>query len=364
MPFAKQEMKKQVLLLGGTGAMGNHLVEILSNGDYEVSVTSRSQRKQKTGVSYIQGNAHDDMFLDTVLGMRKWDVIVDFMIYNSTEFSNRVERLLNACGQYVFLSSSRVYADSKSPITEDSPRLLDVCKDKKYLLTDEYALSKAREENVLFKSKRKNWTIIRPYITYSEIRLQLGVLEKDYWLYQALHDRTVVFSKDIASKTTTLTYGYDVARGIAALLGKEEPLGEVFHITVSEHHTWQEIFDTYCRVLEDELGKKPKVLMLDVNPRVNIEGHDWQVKYDRYYNRVFDNSKIAKFIDVSTFKPTLQGLEECLREFIHHPFYRIGGYGDFAMYDRITGEWMPLSEICGFKNRIKYLLRRTILPLK
>lgn len=357
-------MKKNILLLGGTGAMGNHLVNILNDDAYDIFVTSRSLRKNKSGVTYVQGNAHDDTFLNSLLKMRTWDIIVDFMIYGSMEFSNRIGLLLNSCAQYVFLSSSRVYANSEKPITEDSPRLLDVCKDEKYLLTDEYALSKAREENVLFNAKRKNWTIIRPYITYSEIRLQLGVLEKDYWLYQALHDRTIVFSKDIASKTTTLTYGYDVARGIAAILGKETALGEIFHITVAEHHTWQEIFDMYLRVLEDEFGKKPKVLMLDENPRMKIPGHEWQVKYDRYYNRIFDNSKIAKFVDVNTFKPTLEGLEQCLREFVHHPTYRIDGYGDFAMYDRITGEMMPLSEIYPLKNKIKYLLRRTILPLK
>lgn len=357
-------MRKNVLLLGGTGAMGNHLVHILRNGDFSVYVTSRGKRKSVENVTYIMGNAHDDAFLDTLLVQNEWDVIVDFMIYGSAEFKHRVGRLLAACKQYVFLSSSRVYADSKKPITESSPRLLDVCHDIDYLKTDEYALSKAREENVLLESEHKNWTIIRPYITYSEIRLQLGVLEKDYWLYQALHDRTIVFSKDIASKTTTLTYGYDVACGIASIIGKDDALGEIFHITVDEHHTWQEIFDMYLRVLEEELGKKPKVLMLDENPRMQIKGHAWQVKYDRYYNRMFDNEKIGKYIDVKTFKPTLAGLEQCLRDFIHHPSYRIKGWGDFAMYDRITGEWTPLSEIPTWKNRIKYLLRRTVLPLK
>lgn len=171
-------MNKSILLLGGTGAMGNHLVQILNDGNHNVFVTSRRHRQNRSGVTYIQGNAHDEDFLNSVLAKVEWDVIVDFMIYGTDEFSCRVNKLLKACKQYVFLSSSRVYADSKEPITEQSPRLLDVCKDEEYLKTDEYALSKAREENVLFNSEYKNWTIIRPYITYSEIRLQLGVLEK------------------------------------------------------------------------------------------------------------------------------------------------------------------------------------------
>lgn len=43
-------MKKSVLLLGGTGAMGNHLVQILKEKDYEVFVSSRSDRKSHDNV--------------------------------------------------------------------------------------------------------------------------------------------------------------------------------------------------------------------------------------------------------------------------------------------------------------------------
>lgn len=44
-------MKKTVLLLGGTGAMGNHLVHILGEKDFEVFVTSRSDRKSQGNVT-------------------------------------------------------------------------------------------------------------------------------------------------------------------------------------------------------------------------------------------------------------------------------------------------------------------------
>ena len=173
----------KILILGGTGAMGVHLVNLLSsNPNCRITVTSRSRREGKDNVSYVQGNGHDIAFLNTLL-KDKYDVIVDFMNYHTEEFRERYRILLNACGQFVYLSSSRVYADSDSPITEESPRLLDVTTDAEYLRTDEYALAKARQENLLRESEHKNWTIIRPYITYSEIRLQLGVLEKEAWLY-------------------------------------------------------------------------------------------------------------------------------------------------------------------------------------
>lgn len=196
----------KILLLGGTGAMGVHLSKILNNQGEDVYVTTRRERKGM-GITYIQGNAHENAFLSDILQKYHFDVLIDFMIYNTSEFADRVDLLLSSVGQYIFLSSSRVYADSQTPITENSPRLLDVYKEEEYLKTDEYALSKARQEDILHRSGKNNWTVIRPYITYSEIRLQLGVLEKELWLYRALNGRTIVFSKDIAEKVLRLHMG-------------------------------------------------------------------------------------------------------------------------------------------------------------
>lgn len=50
------------------------------------------------------------------------------------------------------MSSARVYAENNALISEDSPRLLDVSTDAVYLRTNEYALAKAREENILRNS--------------------------------------------------------------------------------------------------------------------------------------------------------------------------------------------------------------------
>lgn len=351
----------KILIFGGTGAMGVHLTSLLRETEHEVLVTTRRERKSTGNIAYIHGNAHDVVFVNKLILQNRWDVIVDFMIYNTDEFRQRIHSLLSNCWQYIYISSSRVYADTQPCINEESPRLLDVCDDDEYLLTDEYALTKARQEDLLRHSEYKNWTIIRPYITYSEERLQLGVLEKENWLYRALQGRTVVFSKDIASRITTLTYGYDVARGMLALFGKKEALCEAFHITVDECHTWNEIFEVYMSVLSKHLDNPPKIKFIDYNPRVKLPYSKAQVVYDRYYNRRFDNSKIKNFIDTSTFKPTLEGLVMCLEEFLRHPQFNIKGWSEQALYDRITNEWTPLKDIPSWKDRLKYLLRRTIL---
>lgn len=122
-----------ILLLGGTGAMGTHLVKILDAHLHSVYVTSRKRRQNFGNVKYLLGNAHDREFIDALLLDTKFDAIVDFMYYTPSEFSDRLSFYLQNTSQYVCISSSRVYSESKSPIIEQTPRLIDIIKDEQYL---------------------------------------------------------------------------------------------------------------------------------------------------------------------------------------------------------------------------------------
>ena len=348
----------EVLVFGGTGAMGAHLLTLLTSQEgVNVTVTSRSRNDNNGSLKFIQGDAHQMDFLKILLFQKNWDAIVDFMAYSTEEFRQRVELILSSTKQYVYLSSARIYADSITPIKEDSPRLLDICDDKGYLETDEYALAKARQENLLFNNKKRNWTIIRPYITFSEQRLQLSCAEKENWLFDALKGKPIFFSRDLADKYTTLTYGYDVARGIASIVGQEKALGEAFHITVRETHKWREILDTYVTIINKKTGVSPTVKWLDKwSPLVG--GGGMQVKWDRLYNRRFDNSKINCFIDVDSFNKTIPALSNCLSSFIEHPCFRTIDWKAEAQKDRVVGGWTQFSDIEGAKQRFKYLLFR------
>lgn len=60
----------EVLILGGTGAMGVHLIECLTRKGGHVTVTSRKDRKNVKNVTYVKGDAHDVNFLKTLLVSR------------------------------------------------------------------------------------------------------------------------------------------------------------------------------------------------------------------------------------------------------------------------------------------------------
>lgn len=351
----------RVLVFGGTGAMGKALVKLLLQYGHQVTVTSRSSNTGKTlfnnRLTYLKGNAHNEDFILGIVS-EHWDVIVDFMVYSTEEFKNRLSIVLNATDQYFFLSSARVYADHPL-ITETSARLLETCDDREYIKTDEYALAKARQENLLLESELKNWTVIRPYITFSEDRLQLGAFEKEDWLYRALRGRSIVFSKDVAGKYTTLTYGEDVARGIVSLMGKSVATGKIFHIASETPIRWKDVLDVYLKVLSNN-GIRPNVFWIDNSTGLSeIMGNQYQVNYDRLYNRKFVSIKIKKYADsVFQFSNSREKLSECLENFLRKQHFKDINWAGQAYMDKITGEFTSLSEIKTYKGKVKYLLFR------
>lgn len=347
-----------ILVLGGTGAMGQPLVRQLATAN-DVYVTTRRDLSQPegSGITYIKGNAKDLTFLASTLKSRHWDAIVDFMVW-TTEFPQVLPLMLESTDQYVFISSARVYAQSDEPITEETPRLLDVSEDQEYLSTNEYALAKAREEDMLFRSGRNNFTIVRPTITYNTNKLQLGVFEKEMWLYRALHGRSIVFSEDIADKLTTMTLGDDVATGIASLVGQKDALGKTFHITYPKSLLWSKVLNIYLSVLEKHLGRKPRVVLTKKSTNLKFKERIYQVIYCRYFNRTFDNSKIARYCDVESFTSPQVGLTQCLEQFLKNPAFKKIDWLLEAINDRAANERTPLNEIPTLNEKIYYLIYR------
>lgn len=349
--------KKRALLLGGTGAMGMRLQSLLTE-KFEVVVTTRTKRESTDDVCFIQGNAKDVNFLKKVL-VEKWDVIVDFMVYSTKDFDKRIDLLLDATDQYVYLSSARVYADAGcNRLCENSPRLLDVVREEAYLATDEYALSKARQENMLFTSGRKNWTVIRPTLTYNKSKLQLGAYEKENWLYRALHGRSIVFSKDMMDVTFVMCHGDDVAQGIAAVVGNPKAFGEIYNVMGEENITWSEVLEIYLGVLKNYKKITPKVIFTEKCTNLTVPGSEYKLKYGRYLNRFYDSSKIRAFVDNTKWRKADEGLASALTEFLNHPVFGKIDWRKEALIDKVAKEKTPLSEIKGHYNKFTYFCYR------
>lgn len=330
----------KILILGGTGSMGKSLVTILSsNPNNQIYVSTRGNHTNTSNIFYLKGNAHDTFFLKKILSTY-YDAIIDFMYYESKEFEEKINSLLSQTKQYFCISSARVYSNSLQPMTEHSPRLIDTIQDPIYLQSNDYSIEKCKIENILQNSQKRNWTIIRPYITYNDNRLQLGIYELNDWYYRFCKNRTIPISRNIALATTTLTYGLDVAKGINTLIGQKEALGEIYHITSPIAITWKEIIEIYDKTIFKITGRniKYQITKDDIFSHFGIK--EPQIIYDRNYTRMFNNTKIGRYININTFTTPQNGIQQCIESYIHNnesTIYNINWYRQ-ALMDRITGE--------------------------
>jgi len=204
-------MSKKVLVLGGTGAMGSYLVPKLVEDAHTVDVVSMDDvTSDKPNLRYIKANAMDKAFLSELLS-NHYDGIVDFMIYNTKSFPEYCPLFLENTDHYIYLSTYRVFADEEHPIRESSPQLLNVSKDELLLNSDDYCIHKARGEKFLRESKYRNWTIIRPAITYSHKRCQLITYERCHMLPYIKSGKPIPLYSDALKVQGTMSWAGDVA---------------------------------------------------------------------------------------------------------------------------------------------------------
>ncbi|MBS1370681.1 MAG: epimerase [Lentisphaeria bacterium] len=296
--------RKKVLVLGATGAMGQYLVPGLAEMGYTIDAVSLDEAKSDfPNVNCIRGNAKEREFLWRLLE-NNYDGIVDFMIYTTAELPC-LPPLTEKTGHYIYLSSYRVYDDREHPVRESSPRLLDSSGDVLLRNSDDYSIYKARGENIIRALPRKNWTIIRPAITYSLMRYQLVTLEAANTVGRAFAGKPVVLPEQARNIQATMSWAGDVSRMIAGLLFNEKAVGEAFTVATAEHHTWGEIADYYkdiCRLEAHWVDQEDYLRILAHGP--------WQLKYDRLFNRIMDNSKVlaATGMKQSELTPLYDGL--------------------------------------------------------
>lgn len=292
--------QKKVLVPGGTGAMGTYLIPELLKLGYKVDVVSLDDMtSDNPSLRYFKANFKDDAFVSEIL-KNDYDAIVDFMIYGGSEIKQKCCRLIENCGHYIYLSSYRIYANEEHPITEKSPRLLDVSTDREYLAAAdyEYSLYKAIGENVLHESGFNNWTAIRPAITFSKRRFQLTILEADSIIYRARAGKTIILPQEALGVQATMSWAGDVAKMISRLVLNKAAFGEIYTVATAEHNTWETIAEYYKKLIGLKYVAVDKEDFLSCLTKGNKQPIRWQLDYDRLFDRVIDNSKILNIAGI------------------------------------------------------------------
>lgn len=298
--------KKKVLLIGGGGTLGTYTAKELLHLGHEVDVLCPEEKiSDHENLHFYRGYGTMEV-LKELLGRERYDGIVNFIHYNEVEDYRPFHQLLSAHTDHlIFLSSYRIYADQQHPVTEEAPILLDLVKDEEFQQTEKYALSKARcEKYIREESETKNYTIVRPVISFSDRRLDVVTVSGHEVVEAAKEDRTILLPKQAQTLTAGLDWAGNTGKLIAHLLFKKECMGQAYTVSTAQNLTWGEVAELYTKLAGT------KFEWVDTETYVNSGHGGYILFYDRLYDRRIDNQKILKATGLKKedFTPIEEGI--------------------------------------------------------
>jgi len=161
-PAIAKAKPQRVLILGGTGFIGPHFVDVLNAGGHKITLFNRGKRdpEAKPGIEQLLGDRNGDI---ASLKGRDWDVVVDNSGYTPKQVKATADLLKGHVQQYIFISSVAVYADFKKPGIDEAYPLAQLKDPTTDVVNGEtYGGLKVLAEKVVEETFGKRATIIRP----------------------------------------------------------------------------------------------------------------------------------------------------------------------------------------------------------
>lgn len=299
---------EKVLLIAGGGTLGTYVTEELVERGIATDVICLEEYKNSELVTYYREKVTFDYISEFLKG-KQYSAIVDFLHYIDVKEYERVYNLYSLhTEQIVYLSSYRVYANEEHPIKETSPTWLDVEMDEEFVNTENYAMPKLRCEAFLKNKSQKNWTIVRPVISFSDKRFDLFMYTGSSIISRVKNKEKIVMPIEVRNTTAGIDWAGNSGKLMGKLLMNEKALGEEYTISSGQNLTWGEMSDIYNEVFGIEIEWVSMDDFIKYGP--DMSGNKWGLKYDRVLDRSVDVSKVLK--DTGTKKEDFKPIKEAL----------------------------------------------------
>ncbi|HUU59471.1 MAG TPA: NAD-dependent epimerase/dehydratase family protein, partial [Phycisphaerae bacterium] len=227
----------KVLYIGGTGRISYACVLAGARAGHEITVFNRGRSAEPlpSGVRRITGDLDDEAAYRR-LGAETYDAVCQFKAYDLARVELDLAVFGGRCGQYVFISTASAY--QKPPrtvrITEEVPLANPYWP---------YSQAKADMERRLMEwheAGKLPVTVVRPSHTTRGTFPGTFIGGND--IAWRMRSGKPTISHGDGTSLWVLTDAEDFAEPFVRLLGNPRALGEAFHITGDEAHTWDQIF--------------------------------------------------------------------------------------------------------------------------
>ncbi len=279
----------KVLFIGGTGTISYSCSKLAIKKGFEVSLLNRGKstlREPLVGAELISADIREPETVRQALGDRRFDVVIEFLAFNPHHIETDLQLFWERTNQYIFISSASAYQTppEKLPVTEETPLDNPVW---------QYSRDKAACEARLMQAFREEGfpvTIVRPSHTYDEG--YIPVTGRWTVVDRMLQGKPVIVYGD-GTSIWTMTHSSDFAKGFVGLFGRQEAIGQAYHITSDEWQTWNQIVGK----LAEAVGVEPKIVHVPSDLIAQFDP-EWGkgLLGDKALSFILDNSKIKALV--------------------------------------------------------------------
>lgn len=300
----------RILVTGGAGFLGSHLVDELLNAGHGVvaldDLSGGCRENVDRRAQFVEGSILDHGLLERLFAEHRFEYVFHLAAYAAEGLSHFVKRFVytrNLVGSvnlinlavthrvqcFVFTSSIAVYGSAQLPFSEDLAPLPE----------DTYGISKYTVELELEASRRMfglDYIIFRPHNVFGE-RQNLGDPYRNVvgiFMNRIMQGKPVTIFGD-GSQTRAFSHYSDVVPAIARSIRTPAAYNRIFNIGADTPCTVAELLDVVAR----QMGARPEVVLLEARKEVR--------------HAVSDHRLVRSFFDLSEPLPLEEGIARMAR---------------------------------------------------
>lgn len=267
-----------MLIIGGTGTISYGLAKEAISKGHSVTVINRGSRKNRiiSGTEVINADINDEAKMKELLKGRTFDAVVDPLVFNVDDLKNHIHIFGTHCQKYVFISSCCAFgcSDENKAIDESSPMNPD----------SQYGKGKLACESYLKMNQFDfDYTIIRPYITYGDIRIPIpfACRRNPYTVIERIKENKPLVCFRYSGENRTCHNLMDISDfskiGIS-VIESDSSVNNDYNVCSRKIYDWEEAYG----LLYKKLGKEQHVYEIDKDYFRRIDNHLYEdVIYDK-----------------------------------------------------------------------------------
>jgi nucleoside-diphosphate-sugar epimerase len=234
----------RILIMGGTRFIGVYLTKILVEQGHEVVLFNRGKKPAPVeGIQQIHGDRTDAKQIQEKLANQQFDAIFDNNGRELNDTKPLADLFKDRVQHFVYMSSAGVYLKS-----DQMPHIEGDATDPKSRHLGKY------ETESYLQAQKLPWTSIRPTYIYGP--LNYNPLES--WFFDRIVAGRPIPIPGNGFHLTQLGHVQDLATAMAAVLGNQKAIGQVYNISGERYVT----FDGLAKSCARAAGKSLDTIQL------------------------------------------------------------------------------------------------------